>query len=73
MIPGDGLRHRFGIAKPSLNSAGPRVPPRKQWSIDNTSRLISTQPLRDPDAAASYTAGISEYNLPRISLKILNP
>jgi len=48
-----------------------RCPPRNPWSTDNTSRLISAQPLRDPDAAASYAAGISEDNLPRISLKFL--
>jgi len=48
-----------------------RCPPRNPWSTDNTSRLISAQPLRDPDAAASYAAGISESNLPRISLKFL--
>ncbi len=48
-----------------------RCPPRNPWSTDNTSRLISAQPLRDSDAAASYAAGISESNLPRISLKFL--
>jgi hypothetical protein len=49
------------------------APPRNPWSTDNTSRLISAQPLREPDAAASYAAGISESNPPPIPLKILNP
>src|SRR5208337_1327849 len=46
-------------------------PPRNPWSTDNTSRSISAQPLRDPDAAVSYAAGISESDSPRSSLKFL--
>jgi hypothetical protein len=32
---------------------------------------MSTQQLRDPDAAAPYVAGISEHNLSRIPSKFL--
>src|SRR5271157_736566 len=48
-----------------------RCPPRNPRSTDNTSRSISAQPLRDPDAAVSYAAAISESNSPRIALKFL--
>lgn len=81
---GNNDKHTLAEARPpcapySLRVGSPMqppvsaAPPRNPWSTDNTSRLTSAQPLRDPDAAASYAAGISEYNLPRISLKILNP
>ena len=71
MIPGDGLRHRrYRQGATQLLNPSTRLdiqcPPGNPWSTDDTPRLISTQPLRDPGAAEPYAAGVSEDNLSRI-------